>query len=233
MMDERTSRDPLIDAFATLEPNTADVAACPPSEEIWDAVHGHLSAERTREIVEMAAENPAVAEAWRVAVQLGADDSVAENVGGDMTTRDPAHGVSRRRSGPWLALVAAVMLGVLGLWQLRIETAPVATTRSGEEGAIETLVANDSRLPRSEVRLRWRGGTDGARYDVRVFTEDLEPVVEAFDLTARTFHIAPDQLIPIEDGTRLLWQVIEYRLTGEESRSETFSVIVGSSETTH
>ncbi len=210
-------RDSLIEGFSALEPSATDEAACPPAEEIWDAVHGKLSRERTREIIDLVVTNPAVAEVWRLASRLGADGA------------EPAVGsVLRGRSrGPrWLAVAAALLLGVVGLWQLKIQTTPVATTRERASAAIQSLLANDERLPRADFQLRWTTESAGARYDVRVLTETLEPVAEAFDLTTGEFRVDPTHLIRLDDGSRLLWQVVEYRMTGEQTYSETFSVIL-------
>lgn len=56
-------------AFAGALLGPVGMVACPPSEEVWDALHGAMDPERRARVVDHMAACPMCAEAWRLAVR--------------------------------------------------------------------------------------------------------------------------------------------------------------------
>lgn len=224
-------RDPLREAFAAAEPSAEEIAACPSAEEIWDAAHGELPAERTREIVALAAENAAVAEVWRQAVALGGGVEVVEETGGGTVAEFPLERRRPPRPAAWLALAAVATFAVLGIWRLiaPLPDEPAIVRDPRTAAGPKSLIEEDAELPRDAFVLRWSAGGEETRYDLRVFTEELEPVAEAFDLETSSHRVDPEALAPVADGTRLLWQVRTRLANGGEARSDTFTAVVAPS----
>jgi len=83
---------------------------------------------------------------------------------------------------------------------------PSASPSSQERARIESLVSEDEPLPRQHCVLRW-SGPEGARYELRITTEDLSPVDSASGLTVPEYRIPPAKLKDLEPGSLLLWQV--------------------------
>jgi hypothetical protein len=192
---------------------------CPPAERLWETLRKELPAEARREVIEHLAGCASCSEAWRLAVEM-----VPEKV--------PEAPASRAWLPGWLtahrlvplaaaaALAAAVGLGLL------LTRGPGARQEPGyrEDRAprIVSRVAEDVPLPRSDFRLRWSPGPEGARYDVRLTTESLEPVAAATGLLTPEWLVPESALARVSPGARLLWQV-EMRLPGGGRRhSETF-----------
>jgi hypothetical protein len=181
------------------------------AERIFSALHGNLSAEERRAVVDELVQNPDAAAVWRMARELAPEE--------------PAVAPPARRGGWTWASVAAVAVLALGLgwmfqpWQSFEEPA----YRSVEQRSIASLVPADTPLRRAQPVLRWTA-VEGARYRVRVLTAELDLLEEAEDLAAPQYALSADVLRRLPSGARILWQV-EARIPGTAGLvSPTFSV---------
>jgi hypothetical protein len=182
---------------------------------IFDALHGDLSAEERRAVVDELIANPDAAQAWRLARELAPPASVTPAIPRD------------RGAWRWWTAAAAAVLAVGLAWQLadpwRSGESPAY--RSTEQRAIGSLLPPGQPLSRKDPVLRWTG-IDGARYRVTVLTTTLDVIEEANNLTAPEYTISADVVARLPAGSQLLWQV-EASIAGEGSIvSPTFSVRV-------
>ncbi len=83
-----------------------------------------------------------------------------------------------------------------------------------EPTGIESLVQGVV-LPRDRCVLRW-SGPEGTRYDLRITTEDLDPLDSARGLAEPEYRIPIEKLEGLEPGAAVLWQVIP--LISEQNR---------------
>jgi hypothetical protein len=182
---------------------------------IFDALHGDMTAEARRAIVDELIADPDAAEAWRLAQELAPPGSAPAVMAGD------------RGAWRWwaAAAVAVVAIGVgsqfVGPWP----NAEPPVYRSTEQRSIASRLPAGQPISRNDPVLRWTG-IDGARYRVTVLTAALDVVEEAANLTTPEYKVSADALARFASGAQLLWQV-EARLSGEGSiTSQTFSVRV-------
>ena len=182
---------------------------------IFDALHGDVTAEERRALVDELIANPDAAEAWRLAQELAPPASAAS-----VTPAD-------RRAWRWWSAAAAAVLAVVAVWQVADpwRSADPPGYRSTEQRAIASLLPADLPLSRSAPVLRWTG-IDGARYRVTVLTPALDVVEEANNLSPPEYTLSADVLARLPAGSQLLWQV-EARVAGEGNIvSPTFTVRV-------
>lgn len=165
---------------------------------IFDAVHGDLSSEERQALVAEIADDPEALEAWRLAMELAPGPAAS------------APGSVPRASSTWkwLGVAAALLLSVGLAWQLlgpwRQSGPPVY--RGLDPLRIASLLPEGEPLSREAPILRWTA-IDQARYRVRVFAADLQPLTEATDLTAPAYPLPPDVVSRLPGGAVLLWQV--------------------------
>ena len=195
-------------------------------ERIWQAATGQLPPAETRELAALAAGDPELAQAWRLARELGAEDvSAARPI---TTTRFAASWSAPRM----LALAAALVLGVgLLFWLPRFDrdsTTEDTVLRSGDRSArIEALLADGAQLPRAAFVLRWSPAADPAtRYTARVSTADLRLLAELTGLTQSEVTVSPQALASTPPGTELYWQVEARFPDGLTSSSPVFRVVL-------
>lgn len=179
---------------------------------IFDAVHGNLDVEERRAIVDELVTDADAAEAWRLAREL-TPDAIAPSM------------AQRLETWKWLSMAAALLLAVGLGWRLfspsTPETPPVY--RGGEQRAITPGVPAGAPLSRSQPVLRW-SSIEGARYQVRVLTPELQVLVETGELTTPEYRLSDDVLRRVAPGGVILWQV-EARIPGSGViTSPTFSV---------
>jgi hypothetical protein len=191
-----------------------DAVAPVDAERIFDALHGDVTPEERRRVVDELIANPDAAEAWRLAQELAPPASVTPSARGAGTWR-------------WWSAAAAAVLAVGLVWQFADpwRSGEPPAYRSVEQRTIASLLPAGQPLSRSNPVLRWTG-IDGARYRVTVLTATLDVVEEANDLSAPEYTIGADVVARFPPGTQLLWQV-EARISGEGSIvSPTFTVRV-------
>lgn len=231
-MTERHERDErLVRAFEATEPFDDEVPD-EIRERIWLAVSGALPPEARREVIDLTATNPSYAAAWRLAAELwdasgGAlvvapDADVPGGVGDAHAGDGGVHWWSPR----WLGAAAAVVLGTALAVATLVNRPPAAEYRDAGAARLESLVPAGAVLPRNAFRLRWSGAPDGARYQVRVTTETLDPVATAEGLTAPELVVEERALAAVPAGARLLWQVDAVLPDGTHVTSATFTVRV-------
>jgi hypothetical protein len=177
-------------------------------ERIFDALHGNLSAEERRAVVDEIVLDADAAEAWRLARELAPQ---------------PAAAAAWR----WMSMAAAALLVVALGWQVVDRSGPLEEPayRSVEERGIVSALPPETVLPRAQPVLRWIG-VDGARYRVRVLTPELELLDETGELIGQAHTLSADVLRRIPAGGRILWQVEGRLPEGAVIVSPTFSVRV-------
>ena len=177
------------------------------SERLFSALHGDISPEERRDVVDELIRNPRAAAAWRLARELGPEE------------RNKAR--SAWQQWAWLPIAATLVLLAGAAWQFAPWRAEAPVYRSAEPRAIASVLPADGRLSRTDPVLRWTP-IEGARYRVRVLTPSLEPLAEA-ELDAPEYRLPPDVVRGIPPGGSILWQV-DARVRGSSGvTSPTFS----------
>ena len=165
---------------------------------IFDALHGGLSDQERQALVDEMAGDPEALEAWRLAMELAPDSapSVAAAPPQPWWTRN------------WLGIAAGVLLSIGIAWQVIApwRQADAPAYRSTDPRSIASLLPEGEPLSREEPVLRWTS-IDNARYRVRVFTADLQPLAEAADLSAPTYRLTADLVNRLPSAAIVLWQV--------------------------
>lgn len=205
----------LKDAFAALSEGAVPRDDCPPPERLWDTLQGELSDDERRDVVDHLASCPTCAEAWRLARELVPDASQP------LARR----GYTRFWQHPVLAAAAAggLLLVGIGIYRASISgSEPEPGFRTGAQDEIRSLLPEAEPLSRDNCVLRWTSGPDGTRYDLQVTTEDLKTVITARSLEAPEFRIPEENLMDVEAGGKLLWQVRAILPDGERLDSRTF-----------
>ena len=185
-------------------------------EMVWHAVAGDLDADRRRDLIDRMSTNPALAQVWRVAVELSRARGASETAGRQPTRWLPA---------AVMAMAAALIVAV-GVRVILVNREPGDTFRAGTAATVESAIQSDAPLTRDAFVLRWKAGADGSRYAIRVTTEDLKVLATAADLTAPEFTVPRDTLASLPAGARVLWQVVLSSPGGETISSQTFVVRV-------
>jgi len=202
----------LREALASLAAKDGKDGSSADAGRIFDALHGNLSVDERRAIVDELVHDPEAAEAWGLAREL-APESAAASVTG------------RTETWKWISMAAALLLAVGLGWRLFSPGKPAEPPvyRSGEQRTIASALPQGAPLSRSQPVLRWTP-VEGARYQVRVLTPELQVLVETGELTTPEYTLSPDVLQRIPPGGVFLSQV-EGRIPGSAVvTSPTFSV---------
>ncbi|HKQ18800.1 MAG TPA: hypothetical protein VJW75_03535 [Candidatus Eisenbacteria bacterium] len=200
--------------FATLSASAVGGPDCPPPEAIWDAVTGAASSAAASAVVDHTSRCFACAEAWRLAREL---HGPARAEPGSMSGSEPGSAQGSTGRAPairdpairnWTALAAAVVVlsAGVGILMLRRQT-PTVVMRAGEEVTIASLTPESVPLPKQACVLKWSEPAGGARYTVRVGSEDLSPVAHAENLDRNEFTIPPADLEKLPPGSVIVWRV--------------------------
>jgi len=166
------------------------------NERVFSALHGDMSPEERRAVVDELIRNPQAAAAWRLARELEPEEPM------------PVSAV------PWKWMSIAAMLVVIAgaFWLFPPWQSEAPVFRGGEARTIASLLPGGVPLSRAEPVLRW-SGLEGARYRVRVLTPELELLDESDDLAEPEYRLRDDVLRRIPARGRMLWQV-EARVGG-------------------
>jgi hypothetical protein len=215
--DPRSSDDRLREAFQSLGEASHENLSAADLVQVWRAVSGELPAHERRELVDRTASDPALADAWRIALELWRE------------TAQPLPAATGRRrfwmqSG--LAAAAVLLIGIAIGIVFRLSPAPDETFRDPDHYVIESLVPSDAALPRDAFRLRWKPGPQDSRYRVRATTEDLQVLATVSDLTVPELVLDRERLANLATGARVLWQVDVTLPGGRTIASPTYSVRV-------
>ncbi len=223
MSPPELSEELLRTAFST-NPSEAEVDDAT-TDAIWRAVEGSCAAEELGALLRRAREEPAVAEAWRMAQAVHAEvvDEANEAAPSGEVVAGPTHWWRRPAvvgMGAAVALAAAVLLVVQTGevpregGPMRAETAELASTLSSTE------------LPRDHAILRWTATDDGSVYSVTVTTDALQPVAQTGGLRTPEWQIPVDTLTAFPVGTVVLWRVEALLPDGTRHRSATFEGVL-------
>jgi hypothetical protein len=223
MSPPELSEELLRTAFST-NPSEAEVDDAT-TDAIWRAVEGSCAAEELGALLRRAREEPAVAEAWRMAQAVHAEvvDEANEAAPSGEVVAGPTHWWRRPAvvgMGTAVALAAAVLLVVQTGevpregGPMRAETAELASTLSSTE------------LPRDHAILRWTATDDGSVYSVTVTTDALQPVAQTGGLRTPEWQIPADTLAAFPVGTVVLWRVEALLPDGTRHRSATFEGVL-------
>jgi hypothetical protein len=180
---------------------------------IFDAVHGRLAPEERQAVVEELLRDPVAAESWRLAQELAPDE--------------PSERPATRGVYTWVPVAAAAMLALALGWQWMDpwRTPETPAYRSAEQRRIASALPEGAPLPRSQAVLKWTA-IEGARYRVRVLTEQLQLIEEVADVRSPEYALSPDTLARFPSGARLFWQVEATAPGMEPLVSPTFSARV-------
>lgn len=207
-------------AFASLIGDSTEPAPEIDADAIWKAVAGELSAEETGRLLDLAAESPEVAEAWRLARELQRADAAAA----DEKVVRPRRW-SARVAVP-VGLAAALLLAV-GLWPMLRDAPspePPAFRTTAEQG-VQALTGDGATLPREGFELRWRPlEGDGWRYGLLVTTDALRELLRVGELTETRYVVAPEALDGVDGGSLLYWRIEAVNEDGRRAASQTFFV---------
>jgi hypothetical protein len=210
-------------AFAALPVDARADGTCPDSEHIWAAIEARIPVAERRRLVLHMADCPSCAEAWRLAVRMGATppghwrvfvDRMREGIQGF------TEAIWQHHRGLAAAATAVVVVVVSVMFVNPEITGPGTTEIQGFRG-IEAVVALDQPLSRQECWLRW-SGVEGARYDLRVTNESLDVVATAQGLEETEYFLPEQDLAGVAPGERLLWLVEATLSSGERIPSRTF-----------
>jgi hypothetical protein len=179
----------------------------PDSERLFSALHGDMSPEERRDVVDELIRNPRAAAAWRLAREL--------------EPQGRASASNAWRQWAWLPVAATLVLLAGAAWQFgHWRSEPVY--RSAEPRTIAPLLPGDGGLSRADPVLRWTA-IEGARYQVRVLTPSLEPLAESDLLDAPEYRLPAEVIRGVPPGGSILWQV-EARIRGSSGiTSPTFT----------
>lgn len=181
------------------------------ADRLFSALHGDMTAEERRDVVDELVRNPRAAAEWRLARELAPPSTSTSDAG------------SRRWK--WLSVAATLALLAGAMWQLQPWRSEAPVFRSVETRTLESVLPDDAPLARGNAVLRWTA-IDGARYRVRVLTPELDLLAEAEDLGQAEYRVPAESLAGVAVGGRVLWQV-EARVPGTATVvSPTFSAQV-------
>lgn len=213
-VDDLTLRR-LQDAFASPDSPGTAAGIHPEADRIWMAVHRELPQREIDVVILHTATCAACAEAWRIAHDVA-------------RTTQPVAAAWR---SPWvwaptMAAAALLVFGIVTDRAPRFADSSPSEYRQGADETVKPLVEDGASLSRDRLVLRWTPGPDGSRYNLRVMTEDLQPITTWWSLEKPEYHVPTSALAKLPAGTRLLWQV-DTVIPGEPRRtSPTFIVRV-------
>lgn len=175
-------------------------------EEILHACRGELDPGRTRELVDLAVRDAAVADAWRIARALERR--------------------RKERRGAWRGIYVTVAAGLLlfvALWAIPRDhdRQRPALLREGATYEITSTIG-DEPLPRDDFELQWSAGPDGARYFLEVADMDLDVLYTARQLDRNREVVPAESLAELAPGDLVLWRVEAFLEDGRHIRSATF-----------
>ena len=197
---------------AALAASKGHDAADANAERIFSALHGEMTPEQRRAVIDELLATADGLEAWRLAMELAPPGAL------------PAAAPRISPAWRWMPLAAALVIMVGGSWFVfgprRSQESPAY--RSLEDVTIASALPDGAPLTRANPVLRWTP-IEGARYRVRVLTATLEPLDEADGLTTAEYRMRSESVATLPSGATLLWQV-EARIPGRGTiGSPTFS----------
>jgi hypothetical protein len=166
------------------------------NEQLFSALHGDMSPEERRGVVDELIRNPQAAAAWRLARELEPEEPM------------PVSALPWK----WMSIAATLAVIAGAAWLFLPWRSETPVFRGGEPRTIASLLPGGEPLSRSEPLLRWTA-LEGARYRVRVLTPELALLDETEDLVQPEYRLREDVMGTIPAGGLILWQV-EARVRG-------------------
>lgn len=203
-------------AFGSIAETAARGERCPAPEALWDSTAGGLDRRERTGVFLHLGECSTCATAWRLARELRAGEPPARVV------RGPAPWFRAHRVH--LAAAAAMLViavGIAVLWR-QPGRGPAAEFRAKEMDWIRPAIPAGEPLARERCLLRWTPGPEGTTYDVRVTTEDLDPVARGRGLERAEFQVPAASLAGMAAGDRIVWQVTAHLPDGGTADSRSF-----------
>lgn len=203
---EPTDAARLRKAFASIEGEDVNPED---AVRVFDALHGQLSIDERRAIVDQLIASPGLAQAWRLAMDLPASPAPKRT--------------SHMPRWAWLSLAAAAAL-VVTIVPLSLSSRSGADEpiyRGATSRAIASALPPDIPITRGRPVLRWTG-VDGGRYRVRVFTPDLTVLDESKELTDEEYTLSGLTIAELPAGSQIFWQVTARIPDGAIVESPTF-----------
>ena len=197
-MTDRDDLETLRRGFQSLAEAAAGECSEDDTAAVWSAVRGELDPEARRALVDRLPDEPALAEAWRIALALKSPESPAVQ---------PAAVPRQSWPAPWLAVAAVVVLGVSAALLAPRWRQDEPVLRQPGVYTVQSLLASDTAVARDAFELRWTSAPPGSRYRVRVTTEDLRVLFTASDLDAPVMRVPAEALAEVPSGATLFWQV--------------------------
>lgn len=197
-----------------LEAGEAPGPACPQSDRLWELVEGSIPTDEALALVLHAGSCSGCGVGLRLARALQ-----AERRGPVLVAVSRPVGLGKLLSagaGATLLAAAAVLLTA--------RPAPPPSMRAPTAAVIRAL-AGEGRVSRAGLVLRWTP-QPGARYSVRLATEDLSPVLSQTGLSAAQFEVPPPSLAAVPRGARLFWTVTAQLADGGMVASPAFLLIL-------
>jgi hypothetical protein len=225
--DDKTLRE----AFAALADDAPPAGElCFSAVQIWEAIETRSPVEQRLRIVDHMAVCPACAEAWRMAVRMGARPQ----------GRFDALMESLRRWVPRPSVMRPVVLGGttaaalfigVGLFDATGPKPPplpspnLAVAEVNRGSVIEALVPLEELIPRESFLLQWTP-IPGATFDLTMTTASSDPIAYLDGLTTAS-QIVPEELLqPLGEGATVQWFVEATLANGERTKSPTFISLV-------
>lgn len=212
-------------------PGPADDVVDP--ERLWRAVRGKAEPAEVAVLVDRMAQDPALAEDWRVAVAFARAASEGEAQPDDVPASAPGSelaaandGVRVRWAAVGVALAAAAVLLVVAWPRAGVER------HDGDPGALRgaegniTALRGEGPLARDHATLEWSPVPGALRYELYVSTPALEPVLVERALPGPSMVLPAAILRPLPAGTELLWRVEAVLDDEQRVPSPTFSLTV-------
>ncbi|HSR70422.1 MAG TPA: hypothetical protein VLU25_21005 [Acidobacteriota bacterium] len=189
--------------WADLSELAVPTEKCYEAGRIFDAARGDASPAECREIVDHVVDCPVCAETWRLAYSI---DYHGEAVA--------AHPSAWRSASNWMMAVAAMLLLLVAGGNMYISYIymPDPHYRDLQESSAAIEPAQDIVASRDGFTLRWQVVPESAgeamTFRVEVKTrEDLQDIVEEWDVPDNQYHVEARLLQGLPSGTVLLWQV--------------------------
>jgi hypothetical protein len=132
----------------------------------------------------------------------------------------------RRKPSRWVPIAAAaalvVVAGVVSVQVLRERTPATPVYRSPGADWLRSELPADGALARDHCLLRWTPGPEGTTYQVRVMSEDHDPLARGRRLDRAEYLVPAAALGELPSEARIFWQVTARLPDGRTVDSETF-----------
>jgi hypothetical protein len=185
--DTQNELEALARAFASRQQSQISVRQCPSAEQLFAAASGDLERNEQLRIVDHASQCAECAQAWRLAMELGARPATSAAP----TRRNLFHRLRWPAQGPmraspielrWFALAGSVVcvMGIAMYLAVPIKKQAPMYREAAHPMTPVSLVTGS--LTRDRFLLRWSPGPRGSTYNLRLTTPELIPLLVEQDL---------------------------------------------------